>query len=852
MRTVTACLLAAVLFLFVFVPAQGQKDLSGAAEIALQLEKLNVLGSVLMIAAHPDDENTALLAYFARGRKLRTAYLSATRGEGGQNLIGSEQGDYLGVIRTQELLAARRIDGAEQFFTRAIDFGFTKTAEETLEKWGRERILSDMVWTIRHYRPDVVILRFSGTPRDGHGQHQVSAIIGREAYLAAADKNRFPEQNIEPWKATRLLQNTQNNPNNPQAATKKGGAPTKKGGKKAAPTPPSSQAVPAPDVKVIQIDTAEFNPVLGKSYNEIAGLSRSQHKSQAMGSGERRGGPSETGFTVLAGEAATKDPLEGIDTSWNRLQGGAEVGQILAEAARSFLPQDPSKTIPLLLKARPLIVKLAEGPSGFWAARKLRELDEAIASCAGLWVDVTADHPTFTPGATMQLTLTAINRSKYPVSWMGPSTALAYNQPATRKVSLPVPADQAYSQPFWLAQPKSGSTYTIDRQEMRDLPDSPPYYMGKFQFQAGSETIELERPLHYRFVDPERGELTRPVVVVPAVAVSLSDSAFVFPSGKPQKVQAQVKANVAKASGELRLAVANGWKVTPASLAFNLADAGEQKELTFEVTPPAQSSSASVRAVATVGGRQITSDMRTINYTHIPLEILFPVAEARAERVNVTNLAKKVGYVMGAGDDVPRSLRQLGCDVTLLGPEDLAGRNLSEFDAIVTGVRAYNVRPDLRANQNRLMNYVQAGGTVIVQYNVPDRGQRETGNLAHIGPYPLRVGGERVTMEEAPVKFPNADQILITAPNKITAKDFDGWVQERGLYFAAEWDPQYKPVFEMNDPGQEPQKGSTLYAKYGKGTYIFSALDWFRELPAGVPGAYRIFANFLSSGKVAK
>ena len=315
MRGVTLALLWALLFLLIFAPAQGQRDLSGAAGIALQLEKLNVLGSVLMIAAHPDDENTALLAYFARGRKVRTAYLSATRGEGGQNLIGPEQGDLLGVIRTQELLAARRIDGAEQFFTRAIDFGFTKTPEETLEKWGRERILSDMVWTIRHYRPDVVILRFSGTPRDGHGQHQVSAIIGREAYTAAADKTRFSEQNIEPWKAKRLLANILNFPNMQQGAQKKG-----------PPDPPSAGQ--------IDIDTAEYNPVLGKSYNEIAGLSRSQHKSQAMGSEEKRGGPSKTSFNVLAGDPVTADPLDGVDTSWSRLPGGGAVGRFWRKQRR--------------------------------------------------------------------------------------------------------------------------------------------------------------------------------------------------------------------------------------------------------------------------------------------------------------------------------------------------------------------------------------------------------------------------------------------------------------------------------------------------------------------------------------
>src|SRR5882762_5833332 len=430
MRILAFTLLLAAALLCTFAPAQAQRDLYGAAEIELQLEKLNVLASVLMIAAHPDDENTALLAYFARGRKTRTAYLSATRGEGGQNLIGPEQGDLLGVIRTQELLAARRIDGAQQFFTRAVDFGFTKTPEETLAKWGHDRILSDMVWTIRHFRPDVIVLRFSGTPRDGHGQHQASALLGKEAYLAAADKNRYPEQQIEPWKAKRLLYNV------------------------IAFTPEQEKQAAAMPGR-IEIDTGVYNPVLGKSYNEIAGISRSQHRSQAMGSPERRG-PSKNYLTLVAGDAASGDPFDGIDTTWNRIPGGAAVGPILAEAASTFSPLDPARTIPLLLKARPLIAQMRSG----WAALKLRELDETIAACAGLWLDVTADRPTPTPGSTIQATVTAINRSQFPLTWLGPAaTPLEYNQVRTRSLPLSVPADQPYSEPFWLVKPKEGSSY---------------------------------------------------------------------------------------------------------------------------------------------------------------------------------------------------------------------------------------------------------------------------------------------------------------------------------------------------------------------------------------------------------
>ena len=686
-----------------------------------------------------------------------------------------------------------------------------------------------MVFTIRHYRPDVIILRFSGTPRDGHGQHQASALLGKEAYSAAADAKRFPEQELEPWKARRLLYNT------------------------IAFTPEQEQQAAATPGR-IEIDTGAYNPVLGKSYNEIAGISRSQHRSQAMGTAERRG-PSKNYLTLVAGDAAKADPFDGVDTTWNRVPNGAAIGQILAEAARTFSPVDPAKTIPQLLKARPLIAALPVGPGRRWADLKLRELDETIAACAGLWLDVSADRPMATPGSSLQVTLTAINRSQFPMTWLGTGAALGYNQLRTRNLPLTVPADQPYSQPFWLMKPKTGSAYTIDHQEMREKPDNAPFYLGTFEIQAGTERIELQRPLEYRYVDPERGEMLRPVAIVPPVAVNLAESVFVFPSSNPQQVQAQVRANVAKAAGEVHLEVENGWKVDPPVRTFRLTDAGEQTDLSFEVTPAPRATNASVRAVAKMGSHSIASGMHVISYPHIPIEITFPAADARAERIRMTTLARKVGYVMGAGDEVPKALRQLGCDVTLLGAEDLAARNLSEFDAIVTGVRAYNVRADLRANENRLLNYVQNGGTLVVQYNVAERsrmfGQRETGALSHIGPYPLTVGSERVTVEEAPVTFPDPNHPLLFTPNKITERDFDGWVQERGLYFASEWDPHYEPVFESHDPGEKPHPGGTLYTRYGKGVYIFTGYAFFRQLPAGVPGAYRIFANMISAGKVA-
>jgi len=793
-----------------------------------------------MIAAHPDDENTALLAYYARGRKMRTAYLSLTRGEGGQNLIGSERGAALGIIRTQELLAARRIDGAEQFFTRAIDFGFSKTADETLGKWGRENVLGDIVWVIRRFRPDVVILRFSGTPRDGHGHHQSSAILGKEAFTAAADPQRFPEQLkwVKPWQATRLLFNV------------------------FAFTPQQEQAAEAMPGR-LEIDAGEYDPVLGKSYTEIAGSSRSMHRSQGMGAPERRG-PFRNFLTLVAGQPAQRDTFDDVDTTWNRLPGGAAAGTILAEAANTFVPEHPEKTIPLLLKARPLIQAVNDP----WAKLKLHDLDEAIALCAGLWAEATAGRPGVVPGTSIQIEAAAINRSAFPIQWIssaldgdstpgaGTANALAYNQPKRATLTWKVPSERPYSQPFWLQKPPAKDLYTIDRQELVGLADSPPVARVLFRFQVGEAAIELVRPVEYRHVDRVEGELTQPLAVIPPVAVHLRQPALLFPDTHARQIQVQIKANRPQLAGELRLELAGGWSAEPKSRKFQLADAGQEEQLSFELLPPSKEAEGAMRAVAIVDGREISSGMETIAFTHIPAQVLFPKSRARLERIDVSTRAHKVGYVMGAGDEVPESLRQIGCEVTLLGAEDLAQRDLTQFDAIVTGVRAFNVRTDLRANYQRLLEYTKGGGTLLVQYNVTEGGgpfnAPDTGVLAHLGPFPLKIGRDRVTVEEAPVAFPNPDHPLLQAPNHISAREFEGWVQERGLYFASEWDAQYQPVLETHDPGEKPLTGGLLYARYGKGVYIFTAFSWFRQLPEGVPGAYRIFANLLSAGGVVR
>jgi LmbE family N-acetylglucosaminyl deacetylase len=821
-----------------FEPAFAQRELSGSAQARLALDRLNVVGSVLMIAAHPDDENTALLAYLARGRKVRTGYLSLTRGEGGQNLIGSEQGDALGIIRTQELLAARRIDGAEQFFTRAIDFGFTKTPQETFEKWGREKILGDVVWVIRRFRPDVIILRFSGTPRDGHGQHQASAILGREAFTAAADPKQFPEQLkwVQPWQAKRLMWN-------PAAFTKQ----------------QREEAEKMPHH--ITVDPGDYDPVLGHSYNEIAGMSRSMHRSQGMGAAERKGSAKDY-LVTQAGPVAEHDIFDGIDISWNRVAGGAPLGGMLAEAARSFDPENPVKIVPLLLKADKLIDTLHDP----WVDLKRKDLSNAIALCSGLWLDATSDKYAVTPGGALKFSATALNREhlavqvkSVDVEGVAPATTkdkfggvLPYNDPKVYTLTASVPAHQALTQPYWLVEPKQGDTYTVPNQLDVGLPENPPLFDAHFHLSIESQDVEVVRPVLYRYIERAQGELTRPVIVEPPVSLQWSESALLFPSGSPKTVALQVKANVPGAAGKVRIQMPPGWRVSASSDGFHLNAVGEQCEVSFQITPPSNDAQGVLEASAQVGDQTVTTSMETINYPHIPVQVLFPPADAKLVRADVRLLSKTIGYVMGAGDEVPRALEQLGADVVLLGSDDLASSNLSRFDAIVTGVRAYNVRADLRANESRLLDYVKNGGTVVVQYNVAEGGNPfggDTSLLANIGPYSITTGRERVTVEDAPVQLPNPTSPLLHQPNEITSHDFDGWIQERGLYFASKWDEHYKPLFEIHDPGQKPQTGSTLYARYGKGGYVFTALSWFRELPAGVPGAFRIFANFLSAGK---
>ncbi|MFH0989308.1 MAG: PIG-L family deacetylase [bacterium] len=803
--------------------AQSPRSMS-SSDLAVAIKNLKTLGSVLFIAAHPDDENTSVLAYLAKERGIRTAYLAMTRGEGGQNLLGPEQGEYMGIIRTQELLAARRIDGAEQRFARTIDFGFSKTSEETIRIWGREESVSDLVWIIRQFRPDVVISRFSPTA-GGHGNHTASAIIAEEAFRAAGDPEKFPEQLafVKPWQPKRLLWNGFR--------------------------PQGDQS--APLTNFISVDVGIYNPLLGKSYTEIAGLSRSMHKSQGFGAAENRGSLINN-FIHMAGDSAKTDLFDGVNLSWSRLNGGEVVGRILERAAREFNPQDPSKILPVLLEAYTALNSLKDE---YWVDVKRKELLEVIRSAAGLWIDALASEYTASPGTDVRITTTFLNRSAFPfrvkriVLPFGnrdtlAETQLQFNKPIQIPLSYRLPETLPLTQPYWLLEKQSLGRYVVRDQRLVGKPENDPALTIQVDIIADKTSLTLSIPVRHRWVDPVEGELYRPFEVVPAVAATILNPVTVYPSVQSKKIEVALKAGKTNVSGIVRLELPTGWQSKPKSTPFEISRKNDEVTVAFEVQPTNGAATGICKAVMEVDGTTYSTGIRTVEYKHIPPQALFPAAESKLVRVDLKKRGEKIGYIMGAGDDIPVVLKQIGYFVNIINDEDIIEGDLSRFDIIIAGVRAYNTRPQLRLHNKRLLDFIKQGGTYVVQYVTSQRGESE--NLA---PFPLNISRDRVTVEEAPVTFLQPNHPLLTTPNKITQEDFAGWIQERGLCFADKWDPQFTSILSMNDPGESPKEGSLLVAQYGKGHYIFTGLAFFRQIPAGVPGAIRLFINLVSMGK---
>ena len=806
-------------------PAPAFPQPMNAAEIQLALQKLNVLGRVLYVAAHPDDENTNLMALWANGSLYDAGYLSVTRGDGGQNLIGPELREKLGVIRTQELLAARRLDHGRQFFTRAVDFGFSKTSEETLRIWDRDKVLSDIVWVIRRFRPDVVVTRFSPDDDKTHGHHTASAILAREAFQAAGDPKRFPEQLafVEVWKPTRLVWNT-------------------------SPFFFSNRNLPFDPTGLATMEAGGFNPLLGKAFTEIAAASLSMHKSQGVGSPPRRGARKEY-FKVLEGAPITNGLFDGVDTAWSRVPKSEAIAEKVKQVIAAFVPADPAASVPKLLELRKALTQFSDKD---WGAQKRAEVDSIIAACLGLNIESSSTIAAVSAAQPLPIKFEAINRSKVPVQLLEVRTPVSGE---TLKLDLPLPTDQfvakdlaptlpkdvTWSQPYWLRKPATLGTFAVDDQTLIGLPENPPPFPVEVALRVGDQDLRYSVDTKYRTVDPIIGEVRQELVIAPPVFANLSNPVFVFGDDKPKSVQVRVAASTAAVRGQLRLEAPKGWGIEPASVPVDLKGANAVKSATFTIKPPSQGSEGTLRAVVSVEGRDYSFARERIAYPHIGLHVLMPPAEAKIVRADIRKKGELIGYIPGAGDEIPQSLQQIGYNVKLLDVADITAENLKRFDAVVLGIRAYNTQERIANWQPALLAYAKDGGVVVAQYNT-------TSDLKtkEIGPFPLEISRDRVTDENAEVRILAPDHPLMNTPNKITAEDFKGWVQERGLYFPNKWDPAWTPILSCNDPGEKPLDGGLLVAKSGSGYFIYTGYSWFRQLPAGVPGAYRLFANMVS------
>lgn len=842
---ISRTLFALVFVLFSSMHLHAQPvEVMNAAKLHNALKKLNTLGSVLYVAAHPDDENTAFIAYCANERLYRTTYLSMTRGDGGQNIIGSEQSELLGIIRTQELLAARRIDGGEQMFTRALDFGYSKTPEETFKIWGKERILADVVWAMRKMRPDVIVTRFPTTGEGGHGHHTASAILAGEAFAAAGDPNRFPEQlkYVKVWQPKRLLWNA---------------------------WLPIIEARKANPALYPSLDLSAYNPLLGKSATEIAAESRSMHKSQGFGVSALRG-ETLNYFEHLAGDSAKGDIFSGVDVSWNRIKGGAEIGKLLDEASKKFQSENPASILPILVKAYKTMNDVQKATSeDYWIPQKRKELLEVIRSCAGMWMEAIAQNQPLqgetgysgVPSGTVRIAASIVNRSSSVITlkrvlfpFAGDSVVnkeLQRGKYLTVTVTKTIPASTPLSQPYWLQNAPEKGTFTVNEQALIGLPENKPSLEVVFVAAIGGEDITFTVPVLHRRTDRVLGEVYRPFEIASPVALNLGQRSFLFADTSGKEVGVLVQANMPKAVGTVRLRLPEGWKASPEQIPFTLANKGDEMRAVFTVKPPRVSVNpneflSAEAAVGTTSTTTVSKGMTTISYTHIPAQTVFPDAKARLTRLELRKTVKTIGYIDGASDDVAEYLKQCGFAVTALTDDEIETGNLSRYDAIVSGIRVYNdnARPRLRQQYRRLMDYVASGGTMIVQY------QLSSGLVTDsIGPYAFTISRDRVTEEDASVKILKPSHAIWTTPNVITAQDFEGWVQERGLYFANKWDDRYEALLSCNDTGESEKKGGMLLARYGQGAFIYTGYAWFRQLPAGVGGAYRIFTNLLHAAK---
>lgn len=820
-----------IFFLFITHSLNTVFAQSSSADIYKDIKKFGVLANVLYVAAHPDDENTRMISYMSNHLHARTTYLSMTRGDGGQNLIGSEIREMLGMIRTHELLEARKIDGGHQLFTRANDFGYSKTPAETFKIWDREAVLSDVVYAIRKTKPDLIINRFNtDTSRPNHGHHTASAILSVEAFDLASDPNAFPEQlkTVDTWQPRRVFFNTSYFFYGSREAFDK-----------------------ADKSRMIAVDIGSFDQITGESNSEIAGRSRSLHKSQGFGSAETRG--ESLDYLDLIKDAKgdiPKSVFEGIDITWNRIEGGTAIGAKVKELESTFNFTDPSASLPLLLEIHRMISGL---PASYWKSVKLEECNNLIKECLGLFVEARTDKFKLSPEQKTALTLEVINRSNenvvlQKVQVQAQDTAyrfnetLKFNQVFLKDITIVVP--DKLSIPYWLDQTPTEGMYVVLDQTKRGLPSDPPVINATFDFLIEGIPFSYEVPVVFRTVDPAQGEIYRPLSVIPPVTIAFDDSYLMFRQGEPRNINLELTATQDSVNGFVQLQIPEaGWTVSPDKIDFSFARAGESISSMCTITPPAKDALSSLKPEIHIGDQTYHHKITTLDYDHIPYMSVVRDATVPVRSLDIRITDRPIAYIEGAGDDVDKALAQIGYDVDVITPSSISASQLSKYQVVILGVRAFNTIEELSYKNKILFDWVNAGGTLIVQYNV-FRGLVTD----QIAPFPLTLSRDRVTEETGYYKILEPEHSALTFPNKIGPADFEGWVQERGLYYPNQWDDAFTALLEMNDTGESPMKGSLLVAPYGKGYYVYSGLSWFRHLPAGIPGAYRLLSNLISLG----
>lgn len=822
-----------LLLLFAIFNLNAQKPkVANPSEIYEAIQKLNFLGSVLYVAAHPDDENTRLISYMSNQLKARTAYLSLTRGDGGQNLIGPELRELLGVIRTQELLAARSIDGGEQLFTRANDFGYSKHPEETLAIWDKDQVLSDVVLAVRKFQPDIIINRFDHrTPGSTHGHHTTSAMLSMEAFDLANNASAYASQLefVGTWQPKRIFFNTgwwfYGSQENFEKADKS---------------------------NLLNFDIGVYYPLKGLSNNEVASLASSQHLCQGFGRLSQRGSQDEY-IEFLKGAPLGDDNnlFAGINTTWSRIKGGDKIGAILKDVEANFNFKKPSQHIPQLVKAYTLIQNLDDS---HWKNLKTEEIKSIIQMCAGLYLEVSANSNWATPGETISLDMEVLNRSATEIKLLeikytnglkiSKHMDLKENTKYAFEESLTIDSEESYTTPYWLKEKGTLGMYRVDNTSLIGLPETPQNIKVDFSLLIENTPITFTKPVVYRFSKPDEGELYRPFEIIPEASARLTEKTIIFNNDASHEISVVVKAGRDNLEGLVEVCHPNNWLIEPTNQTVKISHKGEEQTFIFTVKPPKGESEGYISPIVRIGDKSYSKELIEIDYDHIPFQTVLLPSESKVVRLDIKKYGDNIAYIQGAGDVVPESLEQIGYKVRTITPSDITLETLKLFDAVVVGIRAYNTLDDLQFKQQQLFDFVAEGGNMIVQYNTSHRL-----NTDQIAPYGLKLSRDRVTDEHAEVRFIAPNHEILNAPNKITAKDFEGWTQERGLYFPSSWSKEFTPILSINDKNETPKDGSLLVAKHGKGYYIYTSLSFFREFPAGVSGAYRLFANMLSIGK---